>query len=999
MRISCKKYSRRFFCALAIIGGLSPLASASTFTVTTTADSGPGSLRQAILNANANPGADTILFGIGTGAQTIAPLSELPALSDPVILNAQSQTGFNGVPLIRIDGINAGDSEGLRIDASQTTVQGLIITRFARDGIAIISGSGNFVRGCYLGTDGISALGNDTGIFIDSTTSSTIGGSLTNDFNVISGNASDGIYIGASASNISLFGNRVGLNAAGTAAIANLGSGIRTLAANTKIGSTQPAQHNFFSGNGGDGIYVDSTTGVQIIGNYIGVNVAGTAAIANGGSGIVDDLGVGTSIGDTTSGGANVISGNGDNGIVLIGVQGSQILANIIGIAANGSQALPNTNYGIRAISGSFVNIGASSAGTGNLISGNGRSGIILEAVTSNFVIASNNIGSNAAGTATLPNGEDGIVVYGQNISVGNSLAGNVISGNSGSGISIDAPAQNISVLRNMIGLNTAGTASLGNQGYGIRAVGGGGIVIGQPGSGNTISGNKRGVNLEAAVTAAKVQSNVIGLSANQSAAIGNNENGIGIQGANNQIGGTAANTGNVIAANSYYGISLYGPGATGNHIEGNSIGTNAASTGIFPNQFGIVIYGANGNFIGGTAAGAGNVIANNSNNGIYLWFGAQNRFLGNRIYANQRLGIDLDPQGPLPNDTLDVDHGPNEGQNYPVVTLATQLANAVSVQGQLSSLRNANFRIEYFLSATCDITGMGQAEQFLGSSNVLTDVNGIAAISASLPSNPVSGFITTTATSADGNTSEFSPCIAIGPASAGEFNIATPVQAYEDVALFKVAIVRSHGLSGIASVKFNTADGTATAPADYASVIQTLTFAAGESIKIVNIPIVLDNQVEGTEHFGLVLSQPTGGAKLGANSAVDAALYDHDPGYPFYSVTDASVSAPDVGQVQTSITIKLSAPTTHTIVLNYQTADGAAKAGADYVALSGQVTFLAGETSKVVPITVLADAQNQIEKTFYLQIVGGTGNVIAYDSEGQITITASDRIFKNGFE
>ncbi len=998
MRFSRNKFSHFFFAAFAIVAGMSQLASAGSFTVTSTADSGPGTLRQAILDANNNPGPDSILFGMASGPQTISPLSELPTISDQVIIKGQSQIGFDGVPLIRIDGINAGAlSAGLRIDAAQTIVQSLMITRFSR-GLEIVSGSGNFVLGCYLGTDGINSLGNETGLFIAATTSSTIGGGLQNDFNVISGNTDGGVYIGSSASNVSLFGNRIGLNAAGTVAIPNLGIGIRTQAANTKIGSTQASQRNFISGNGSDGIQLDSSSAAQVAGNYIGLNLAGSAAIANSGSGIVD-LGMNSSIGSAVSGGANIISGNGDNGIVLFGAQGGQILANFIGTLPNGNQALPNFNYGIRAVSGNTINIGTSAVGAGNLISGNGRSGIIVEAPASNFVISGNTIGTNGGGSTALPNGENGVEVYGQNVSVGTGLAGNIISANTGSGISIDTTAQNISVLHNTIGLNAAGTAPLGNQGYGIRALGGGGIVIGLPGSGNTISGNARGVNLEAAVTAAKVQSNVIGLSANQATAVGNYEDGIGIEGANNQIGGTAANTGNIIAANSYYGISLYGPGATGNHVEGNIIGTNAALSGVFPNQFGMVIYGANGNFIGGTAAGAGNVIANNSNNGIYLWFGAQNRFLGNRIYANQRLGIDLDPQGPLPNDALDVDHGPNEGQNYPVVMLATQLANAVSVQGQLSSSRNANFRIEYFLSATCDISGMGQGEQFLGSSNAVTDANGNAALSASLPSNPVGGFITATATSADGNTSEFSPCIAIGPASAGEFNIATPVQAYEDVPLLKVAIVRSHGLSGTASVKFNTADGSATAPADYATVTQTLTFAAGESIKLVNIPIVLDSQVEGTEHFGLVLSQPTGGAKLGVNSAIDVTLYDHDPQYPFYSVSDASVSAPDVGQAQTGITIKLSAPTTHAIVLDYQTTDGAAKAATDYVALSGQVTFLAGETSKMLPITVLADVQNQIEKTFYLQIVGATGNVIAYDSEGQITITLSDRIFKNGFE
>lgn len=100
-----------------IRGGVSVLAallatslSAATFTVTTTADSGAGSLRQAILNANANPGADTIQFAIGSGFQSIQPLSSLPPIFDTTTIDATTQPGYAGTPLIELNGINAGTS-------------------------------------------------------------------------------------------------------------------------------------------------------------------------------------------------------------------------------------------------------------------------------------------------------------------------------------------------------------------------------------------------------------------------------------------------------------------------------------------------------------------------------------------------------------------------------------------------------------------------------------------------------------------------------------------------------------------------------------------------------------------------------------------------------------------------------------------------------------------------------------------------------------------------
>ncbi len=977
-------------------------ASANIYMVTNTNDSGANSLRDAITQANANPGADTIVFSIGSGAQTISPASPLPLSSGPITFDGTQQIGFAGTPLIRLDGVNAGvGSAGLRIDAGPSTVKGLIISRFGGDGLYFTAGSGHVIKGCYLGTDGSAALGNGyNGINISGANFSTIGGTSANDGNVISGNTQNGVFLGSTSSDIALYSNRIGTNAAGTAAIPNGGYGMRLFAPNTVIGNALANTRNIVSGNANAGVYIEHfVSGTQILGAYIGLNSAGTAALANGGDGITD-RGSESLIGDVTPGGGNVISGNAQNGITVIDADGSQYVNNMIGTDPTGTTALPNQQYGIRAIGGGFINIGTSAMGTGNLISGNGNSGVIVEGSATQYAIVGNTIGTDLAGIAKLANGGDGVSVYGQTVAVGNANGGNLISGNADNGIAIDNSAQDVTVVNNTIGLNAGGTAKIANSQYGIRALGGSGIVLGQPGEGNVISGNGRGVILEA-VDGATVKSNIIGLSPDQAVEFGNDEVGIEILGANNQIGGHAAGEGNVIARNALYGVFLVGAGATGNHVEGNIIGTNAALAGNFPNLFGVVIYGASGNFIGGTAAGAGNVIANSPNQGIYNWFGSQNSFLGNRIYGNGALGIDLDPQGPVPNDVLDTDHGPNEGQNYPTVTLATSTASNVTIAGQLGSSADSSYRIEYFVSLICPHSGLGVGENFIGFQNVSTDANGIAALSATIPTALIEGYVTATATSADGNTSEFSPCIAIGPAGAGQFNISRdPVLAYEDFGVAHVAVVRSQGVTGAVSVHFKTADGSATAPSDYGAVDQVLNFADGEAIQLVDIPIVLDNNIEGTEQFSVALSQATGGAFLGSQASADVTLIDHDPLYPVYSVGDATVPEPLSGQAQVNLAIKLSAPTNHVVTLNYSTQDGSAKAGQDYVTATGQVIFAAGENIKLVPLTVLANGASASDRVFNLVINGnGAQQVYAGDSEGEIVILGGDRIFKNGFQ
>ena len=981
-------------------------AAASTFAVKNTNDTGPDSLHQAILDANANPGADTIVFAIGSGAQTIALQSALPALTDMnTTIDGTSQPGYAGVPLIRIDGSAIGGSvNGLQVNASVVTIKALIVTGFSASGIALYYGSGIAVTGCYIGTDGTTAFGNGTGIDIDGANNSSIG--APNNGNVISGNSGNGVYMGSGDAAtltgtyyISFYANRIGTNPAGTAAISNGAYGMRIFASATTIGNALASSRNIVSGNASNGIAIETgATDTGVYGAYIGVAADGVTALGNGGGGITDG-GTGSLIGDTTPGGGNVVSGNTYDGIALSS-NGSLIVNNFIGTDASGTAAIPNHDYGIRGYSGNSITIGGVDSGSANLVSGNANHGISVESGTQNYRIVGNRIGTDITGTAALGNNGDGIAILGgTGAQIGDVPNGaNLISGNSGNGISISGTTQDATIIGNIIGLNAAGSAKLGNGGYGIRALSGSGLVIGKAAAGNVISGNARGLNIEAA-DGSKVQGNTIGLSGDQSTMLGNDEYGIQINSADNQVGGAGVGEGNVIGGSKYYGVFLNGAGATGNHVEGNIIGTDSTLAGVFGNYFGVVIFGGSGNFIGGTAANTGNTIVNSTNMGIYNWFGSQNSFLGNRISNNGGLGIDLDPIGPVPNDALDVDHGPNNGQNYPLVTAATSGSNMVFVGGKLASSSSTSYRIEYFVSTQCDGSGLGEGEHYIGYQNVASDTNGNAVLDAGLSTTYTTGYLTATATSADGSTSEFSPCIAIDLPGAGMFNIASdPVLAYEDLGVVHVPVVRSSGLSGAASVRFKTSDGTATAPADYGAVDKIVSFADGESIKIVDVAIVLDNVAEGTQNFHIDLSQATGGAMLGAQASVTVDLFDHDPATPFYIMGDASTNEPATGQVVVNVPVLLSAPTNHVITLDFSTQDGTAMAGLDYVATSGHVVFAIGESAKTIPVTVKASTASLNDRVFYVLVTAVAQQVIAYDGQGDVVIK-SDVIFRNDFD
>src|SRR5262249_18823156 len=151
-------------------------------------------------DANQHVGADTINVQVpGTGPQTIQPLTALPAITDPVVLDGTTQNGYTGTPLVELDGSNAGANvSGLVVTAGNSTVRGLVINRFTADGLVLATNGGDLVKGNYFGTDVAGNLARPNGVqglLINNTPSNQVGGTAAGEGNLISGNATDGLQI------------------------------------------------------------------------------------------------------------------------------------------------------------------------------------------------------------------------------------------------------------------------------------------------------------------------------------------------------------------------------------------------------------------------------------------------------------------------------------------------------------------------------------------------------------------------------------------------------------------------------------------------------------------------------------------------------------------------------------------------------------------------------------------------------------------------------------
>ena len=619
-------------------------------------DDGTGSctFRAALQEANALIGSDTIEFSVGTGVVTLTPASALPFVTAPVIIDGTTQPGFSGTPIIELDGTSAGGSAyGLLVEAGNSTIRGLVINRFNRSGIWLATKGNNLVETCYIGTDvsGSADLGNAReGIFVTSGSSgNTLGGAGVAG-NVISGNNGWGILLDSADLN-NVWGNLIGTNAAGTGGLGNGKEGIRVkVASNNQIGGAGVLR-NVISGNGQEGLQIlgEGSTANVVEGNYIGTDVTGSVALANLGGGVLINDVSGNRLG--SGGVGNVISGNAGSGVEITGPSATAnvVEGNYIGTDMTGAIALSNTGDGI------FLSIGSSSntiGGTGvagNVISGNGGWGILLDSVTLNNVWG-NLIGTNAAGTGGLGNANEGIraKLSSFNQIGGAGGLGNVISGNGQEGVQILGAGSTANVVEgNYIGVDVTGSAALANNGVGLWINDVSGNRVGSVGAGNVISGNAAsGLEITGpGATGNVVEANKIGTDDSGVVALANAANGVTVKegSSGNSIGGAGA-AGNVISGNNGWGILL--DEVTSNNVWGNLIGIDAVGTGALGNKDeGIRVKLASFNQIGG-AGGLRNVISGNGQEGVHI-LGAGST--GNVVEGNY-IGVDTSGSAILAN-------------------------------------------------------------------------------------------------------------------------------------------------------------------------------------------------------------------------------------------------------------------------------------------------------------------------------------------------------------
>lgn len=351
----------------------------------------------------------------------------------------------------------------------------------------------------------------------------------------------------------------------------------------------------------------------------------------------------------------------------------------------------------------------------------------------------------------------DGVVMAGN--SGGSTIRSLAIVRFSGDGGHIQSGVNGVTVAGCWIGSDGTGSAAMGNGDDGVEVIGAD-ATIGGLGAfdGNVINHSiDDGINLTGSGTT--ILGNHIGLEADGTSGGGNGDVGIAIlAGASGTtIGGVTLSARNVISMN-YEGIEV---NTSNNVIAGNFIGTDAGGTLDRGNHSddGVEIKAGSNNTIGGTANGSGNLIAFNQHRGVNVLSGSGNSIRGNRVHSNDSLGIDLASNGVTFNDPGDGDGGPNNSQNFPLLTtVVTNEIDTVIVEGSLNGIATTTLVVEFFVSAAADDTGYGEGERVLGSTIATTNNSGNASFTAGFTGAlAVGAVVSATATDPNGNTSEFS--------------------------------------------------------------------------------------------------------------------------------------------------------------------------------------------------------------------------------------------------
>ena len=564
------------------------------------------------------------------------------------------------------------------------------------------------------------------------------------------------------------------------------------------------------------------------------IQIDGGKATTPGGAGLVpfDDVGS-TYRGFAFTGWTNPEISSGSSGSTASGAEGMEangvgdfIEGNFFGTDVTGKVAAPN-RIGVFADNGpAFGNtgggnvIGGTTPQARNILSGNNNSGVLFLSTALEAQLQGNFIGLDATGAAIVSNPQeadrsntfDGAGLNGATITIGGTLpgTGNVIAGN-GTNVDINDltngnQATDSLVQGNLIGTDATGTVGIANQGFGVSILNNPtNMLIGgtTPAARNIISGNLNGVYIFDNSFFNLVQGNYIGVDITGTKAVPNLQEGF-ITGATTStmtpagdttIGGAVAGAGNVISGNTMDGVQIsgtsLGPNGTdtadqGNFVMGNFIGTDATGKNSIPNSGnGIsLISAATNNVIGGTEPGSGNLIANNTENGVLIDPGAgmgsgnntianvilsnggagvrinsgnDNRISQNSIFGNGALGINLDNAGANLNTNCNsANTGANNLQNAPVLTAGSGTAfitatatdpngntsefsnavpaslsgNILSLMGNFNSTPSTTYTIEFFSSTAADPSGFGQGQTYLGSTTVTTNASCTVAVS-----------------------------------------------------------------------------------------------------------------------------------------------------------------------------------------------------------------------------------------------------------------------------
>lgn len=1021
---------------------LAPALHAATFTVTSAADSGTGSLRAAIVQANTTAAADSIVFNIGGGgARNIALTSSLPAITAPVSIDGGTQPGYASTPLIQIDGRGAGPGvDGLVLSTGASTLRALSIIGFGASGVLIDGVGGNTITLCHIGLNGGgAAVGNGhTGVYIRSSPNNQIGPG-----NVISGNAVDGVRIDlAAATGNAVFGNRIGTDINGSAAIGNGFNGVVITAANSnRIGGSTAAELNVISGNLKNGIGIGSgASGNLVARNYLGLAADGATALGNGEDGVLIVDAPANKVGGDVTGTFNIIAANGAHGVELRGdgADANIVQRSIIGSDLFGTLDRGNVRAGVYltpTVGGSGASdnlIGSAAFGSGgNLISGNGWAGVHIDDATGTQ-IRGNRIGTDYAGTAALPNASGGIdIVAAWNTVIGSVDAGNLISGNAGTGVDVQFEGL-LTLIGNRIGSTADGMAALPNQGRGIwvrdaRS----GAVIGAADHGawtcnracNLIAGNTgAGIELNTLTLGAhQVVGNFIGTRIDGAAALANHT---GIQTSDSaQIGGAAAGEGNLISGNIGHGILATAGALT---ALGNRIGSNAAGSAAVPNSMdGIHTGSARVDFSIGDV-GVGNLIAGNGDDGIEVDQVSASSFPAQSIRANS---IGTTPGGTC---LGNAGHG-----IYLANTAFAEIGGTAAGSGNRIACNGADGYASASSSAATAVLG----NSFYGNGGLAIDIDDDGVT----PNDPGDGdpWRDNYPTIASAVQNGANALVQGGLDAAANANFR--LEFFSDSSCDASGYGEGRNYLGFVAVGTD-ANGHANFSASLPGVVAGQKLSATATILIGSEPFLDYNSSEFSA-CATVVAAPS--APIAANngpictrqtlsltaSAITGASYawtgpngytstQQNPSIPnasaaasgSYSViaTVAGVSSPaastsasvrdcqisiadpaavtegNTGSSAVSFAVSLSHSSTQPLSVAWRTVDGSATAPADYAAGSGTLTIPANATSATITRQVVGDVLDEDNENFHVDLSAPSAGTLV-DSRGSVNISDDD--------